>query len=146
MAKTKKENKSIYHKLEECVPPYLSRYIVWYFSDKETRKTWDELCKCDVNFRDKDGKNKSERFAEENWLTRSDVQKGIQIYIQHMKTYNLSQIYFKMLDKALNGDVNAAKWIESFSNSDFFNDSEEDESDAFLSNISIPSLKKGGKK
>ena len=62
-----------------------------------------------------------------------------------MKIYNLSQIYFKMLNKALSGDVNAAKFIESFSNSDFFKDSEEDEINNFLSNVNIPSLKKGGK-
>lgn len=145
MAKAKKDCKSIYQKLEEVVPPYLARYIVWYFSDKETRKSWNELCKCDVNFRTTDGKNKSEAFCQENWLTREDVQKGIQIYIQHMKIYNLSQIYFKMMNKALSGDVNAAKFIESFSNSDFFNDESEDEINTFLNDINIPALKKGRK-
>ena len=144
MAKAKKDCKSIYQKLEEVVPPYLARYIVWYFSDKETRKSWDELCTCDPNFKTAEGKNKSEKFARENWLVREDVQKGIQIYIKHMRIYNLSQVYFKMLDKALSGDTNAAKWVENFSNSSFFDESE-DEINAFLNDINIPSLKKGGK-
>ena len=144
MAKAKKENKSLYAKMEEVAPAYIVRYLCWYFSDKETRKSWNELCTCDPNFKTAEGKNKSERFAEENWLTREDSQKAIKIYMAHMKTYNLSRIYFRMLDKAMAGDVNAAKWVQAFSDSSFFDDSE-DEINSFLSDINIPSLK-GGKK
>lgn len=39
-----------------------------------------------------------------------------------------------MMNKALNGDVNAAKYVENFHNSDFFEDSE-DELDVLLSGI-----------
>ena len=46
-----------------------------------------------------------------------------------------------MLDKALQGDVNAAKYIEGFHNSDFF-DEGEDELNDFLNTINIPKLKK----
>ena len=41
--------------------------------------------------------------------------------------------------KALKGDVNAARWVESFAKSDYFKESE-DEIDAFLSGVSIPGL------
>ena len=83
----------------------------------------------------------SEEFAKENWLTREDTQRAIQIYMKHMKTYNTMRIYRKMLDKALSGDVNAAKWVEQFHESDFFDEST-DEIDEFLNKVNIPKLKK----
>ena len=45
-----------------------------------------------------------------------------------------------MYDKALQGDVNAAKWVESFAKSDFFDDST-DEIDDFLKDINIHTTK-----
>jgi hypothetical protein len=129
--------KTLCQKLDEVVPTYVSRFIIWYFSDKETRLPFEQFKTCEVNIKDYDS------CCE--WLTREDAQKAIQIYMKHMKTYNLMQVYYKMLDKALNGDVNAAKWIESFSNSDFFDESQ-DEMDSFLNNVNIPALKKGGGK
>lgn len=129
--------KTIRQKLDEITPVYVSRFIIWYFSDEETRLPFDEFKTCDQGIRDFD-------MCLE-WLTREDAQKAIQVYMKHMKTYNLMQVYQKMLDKALKGDVNAAKWIESFSNSEFFDESQ-DEMDSFLNNVNIPALKKGGGK
>lgn len=143
MAKTPNSYKSVYQKMQEYVPYYIAKYLVWHFSDKDERESWEDLCKCDCNFKSKDGTNKTEQFAKENWLTREDSQKAIQVYMKHNKTYNLSKIYYKMLDKALTGDTNAAKWVESFSNSDFF-DETEDELNGYLDGINIPALK-GGK-
>ena len=57
-----------------------------------------------------------------------------------MKIYNLNKLYDSMLEKALDGDINAAKWVENFMKSDFFDDSV-DEIDEFLSGINIPGLK-----
>lgn len=138
-----KEYRSVYQKMQDYVPYYIAKYLVWYFTDKDERESWEDLCKCDINFKSKDGENKTEQFAKENWLTREDSQKAIQVYMKHMRTYNLSKIYYKMLDKAMTGDTNAAKWVENFSNSDFF-DETEDEINSYLDGINIPSLK-GGK-
>ena len=129
--------KTLRQKLDEVCPVYVSRFIIWYFSDVETRLPFDKFKTCEARIKDYD------QSCE--WLTREDAQLGIQIYMKHMKTYNLMQVYQKMLNKAMGGDVNAAKWIESFSNSDFF-DETEDEMDSFLNDIKIPALNKGGGK
>ena len=142
MAKT--DNKSVIAKMQEVCPYYIAKYIEWHFTDKSERKSWEELCVCDGSFKTTSGENKTEEFAKENWLTRDDAQKAIQIYMKHMKTYNLSRIYQKMLDKALSGDVQAAKYIETFSNGSFF-DELEDEVNNFLNEINIPGLKGGAK-
>lgn len=117
MAKMK--DKTLMQKLQEVMPAYLANYLMWYYSDPNTRVSWDELCCYDANFRcqgDKSGQNKTEEFAEQNWLIREDVQKGMIIYMQHMKTYNQMKVYQSMLQKALSGDVNSAKYIDDFNN------------------------------
>lgn len=137
-------------KMKEIVPYYIAKYVEWYLTDKNERCSWEDLCKCDINFnvtKKVDGKPewtgeyKTEKFAEENWLTREDTQKAIQVYMKHMKTYNTMQIYQKMMEKALQGDVNAAKYIDTFHNSDFFDESD-DELNDFLNTVKIPALKK----
>ncbi len=65
--------------------------------------------KSDANFRSKSGGNKTEDFAEQNWLIRDDVQKAMIIYLQYMKRYNFMKRYQEMNKKALSGDVNSAK-------------------------------------
>ena len=134
--------KTVLQKMQEVTTYYIAKYVEWYLSDKSERCAWEELCKCDLNFKAKAGGYKTEQFAKENWLTREDTQKAIQIYLKHMKTFNTMQIYQKMFQKALDGDVNAAKYVESFHNSDFF-DEKDDELNDFLSGINIPALKKG---
>ena len=98
--------------LTEVVPNYLASYICWYYSDPNKRISWEDLCKSDANFRSRTGENKSEQFCEQNWLIRDDVQKGMIIYMQHMKRYNFMKRYQEMNKKALNGDVNAAKYVD----------------------------------
>ena len=82
------KEKTIMQALTEVVPNYLASYLCWYYSDPNKRISWDELCKSDANFRSKSGENKTEDFAEQNWLIRDDVQ------------------------KALSGDVNSAKYVD----------------------------------
>ena len=130
----KKNYKTILQKLEDVTQPWVARFIIWYFSDKNTRLPFDEFKTCNPNIKD-------EKVCEE-WLTREDAQKAIQVYMKHMKTYNLMQVYYKMLDKSMQGDVQASKWIVDFSNSPFF-DEREDEIDSFLNGINIPALKRG---
>ena len=113
MAKLK--DKTLTQKLCEVMPPYLAMYLQWYYSDPNTRCSWDELCSYDVNFKQQGehaGENKTEDFCEKNWLIRDDVQKGMIIYMQHMKRYNFMKRYQTMTKKALQGDVNAAKYID----------------------------------
>lgn len=115
MAKMK--DKTLLQKLQEVMPNYLASYLCWYYSDPETRISWDDLCKSDQNFRvqgEDAGQNKTEEFAEQNWLIREDVQKGMIIYMNHMKTYNQMKVYQSMLKKALSGDVNSAKYVDDF--------------------------------
>lgn len=109
------KDKTLLQKLQEVMPNYLASYLCWYYSDPETRISWDELCNYDVNFKQQGenaGQNKSEEFAEQNWLIREDVQKGMIIYMQHMKRFNFMKRYQEMLRKALDGDVQASKCLD----------------------------------
>ena len=113
MAKLKE--RTLLQKLTDVMPPYLANYLCWYYADPDTRCSWEELCSYDANFKQQGehaGENKSEQFCEQNWLIRDDVQKGMVIYMQHMKTYNFMKRYQEMNKKALNGDVNAAKYVD----------------------------------
>ena len=106
------KEKTIIQALTEVVPYYLASYICWYYSDPNKRISWEDLCKSDANFRSRNGKNKTEDFCEQNWLIRDDVQKAMIVYLQYMKRYNFMKRYQEMNKKALNGDVNAAKYVD----------------------------------
>ena len=106
------KEKTIIQALTEVVPYYLASYICWYYSDPKKRIAWEELCKTDANFRSRNGENKTEDFCEQNWLIRDDVQKAMIVYLQYMKRYNFMKRYQEMNKKALNGDVNAAKYVD----------------------------------
>lgn len=106
------KEKTIMQALTEVVPNYLASYLCWYYSDPNKRISWEELCKSDANFRSKSGENKTEDFAEQNWLIRDDVQKAMIIYLQYMKRYNFMKRYQEMNKKALSGDVNSAKYVD----------------------------------
>lgn len=129
---------SIQQKLQKIVPKYIANFILWYYTPEEKRKPFEEFMPYEPNV-----KGKSLEDCEE-WLTREDSIQAIREYHKHMKDYNLMQLYESMLGKAIKGDVNAAKWVETFSNSDFFNDTT-DEIDEFMKNVNIAGLKKGGK-
>lgn len=107
--------KSLNQKLCEVMPPYLASYLTWYYADPDTRVSWEELCNYDANFKQQGehaGENKTQEFCEQNWLIRDDVQKGMIIYMQHMKRYNFMKRYQEMNKKALSGDVNSAKYVD----------------------------------
>lgn len=137
-----KQYKTVLQKMTEVCPYYIAKYVEWYLTDKNERCKWDDLAVCDQNYKSKAGGFKTEQFAKENWLTREDAQRAMQIYLKHMKTFNTMQIYQKMFQKALEGDVNAAKYIDQVHESNFFDESD-DELNDFLSGINIPALKKG---
>ena len=143
---------TIIKKLQETgLPYYLAKFVDWYMTEPAERQPWEELAKCDENFRVKQTRNKVSEytgeiktlaFAEENWLPRTDVQEGIKVWMAHHRTLNTYKIYKKMLDKAMNGDVSAAKWVQDFHESKFF-DEEGDEINEFLNNVSFKKPKKG---
>ena len=141
MAKLK--DKTLMQKLQEVMPSYLAYYLIWYYSDPTTRVSWEELCLYDANFKcqgEKSGEFKTEQFAEQNWLIREDVQKGMIIYMNHMKTYNQMKVYQSMLKKALSGDVNSAKYVDDFNaklDKMMENKSEQSEIDELMKGVNI---------
>ncbi len=128
--------KTVIQKLEEVTTPAIARFIVYYYTPEDKRKSWDEFKTC----HDLIKKRTYDECLE--WLTREDAQRGMQVYQKHMKLFNMTRLYDSMLDKAMNGDVNAAKWVESFTHSDYFDESA-DEIDSYLNGVNIPGLKKG---
>ncbi|MCD8398661.1 MAG: hypothetical protein LUD12_16065 [Lachnospiraceae bacterium] len=136
-----KAYQTVCKRMEEVVPAYIARYVQWYLTDPSERRSWEELCATDKSMLDSFGNPRTEEYARDNWLKREDTQRAIQIYMKYMKTYNSMRIYQAMMEKALKGDVNAAKYIEQFHSSDFF-DEGSDEIDAFLNKVNIPKLKK----
>ena len=133
--------KTVVGTLQEYVPYYLAKYVEWYMTPVEKRCPWEDLAKCDMNFKTKDGTIKTPEFAEENWLPRQDVQEAMQAYLKYFKKQNLTMLYQNMLKKAMQGDVKAADWIVKFSESEFFDDGHDEVND-FLSGINIPGLEK----
>lgn len=126
--------KTVIQKLEEVTTPAIARFIVYYYTPEEKRKDWDDFKTC----HDLIKKRTYDECLE--WLTREDAQRGLQVYQKHMKLYNMTRLYDSMLEKALAGDTRAASWVEDFTKSDYFDESQ-DEIDNFLSGINIPGLK-----
>lgn len=126
--------KTVIQKLEEVTTPAIARFIVYYYTPEDKRKSWDDFKTCHDLIK--------KRTYDEclDWLTREDAQKGLQVYQKHMKLFNMTKLYDSMLEKALAGDTRAASWVESFTKSDYFDESQ-DEIDSFLSGINIPGLK-----
>lgn len=130
----KDRGETIIQKLEKVTTPEIARFIVYYYTPEDKRKSWDDFKTCRDNL-------KTKTFDEcVEWLTREDAQKALQVYRKHMKLYDLTKLYDSMYQKALEGDVRAASWVESFMQSDYFDESQ-DEINEFLEGISIPALK-----
>lgn len=136
----KPKERTLTQMLEDVMPRYLASYLIWYYSDPKKRVTWEELCKTDTNFKTSAGTFKTEEFAEQNWLIRADVQKGMIIYLKYMKNYNIMKVYQSMLKKALEGDVNACKYIDTVNQSDLLTDTN-DEWDSFMKGVDINGIK-----
>lgn len=130
-----KTQDSAIQKMEKVTTPYIARFINYMYTPEDKRKPWDEFKTCHEYIKPKTYDECME------WLTREDAQKALQVYQKHMKLFNLNRLYDSMLEKALNGDTRAAAWVENFTKSDFFDESN-DEIDDFLSGINIPGLEK----
>ncbi|MBW6410968.1 hypothetical protein [Clostridium weizhouense] len=90
-------------------------YFVKWYLDGAKENEWDNVSK---NI----GVKCTYDEGIKNYLDREDIQKALIEVTKLQKDFNLVQIYNKMLEKALEGDVNSANWIVKFSESDFFGD------------------------
>lgn len=111
----------------------LSYFVRWYCLPESEREPWEvytKKCMGGVSWE-----------QAQNYIYRDDVQEAIQFWVRKSKVDNLMKIYKKMLEKALKGDVPAAKWVDDFSKGEFFDESEDEVHD-YLKNINIPGLNK----
>lgn len=118
----------------------ISFFVRWYVDTPKKDRTEENY-----NLKCKPVSSIDFNAAMMNWLVREDVQEAIRTYMKQKKFLKITDIYDSMCEKALKGDVNAARFVLDFSKSDFFKD-EADEMDNYLSNINIPALKKKGDK
>lgn len=104
-------------------------FIRWYLNGakEEEFKTVQQLM--DIN--------QDSRWAIKTYLEREDVQRAMIEITKLNKDFNLVQIYNKMLEKALDGDVNSANWIVKFSESDFFGKKGKSAIDEIIDNLDI---------
>ncbi|KRU25146.1 hypothetical protein VT91_24710 [Clostridium sporogenes] len=107
-------------------------FVKWYVDSDKSRESFDKeikkLCNCE------------HEYAMSEWLLDEDVQNAIKEYLKQQRQIKMMEMYDAMYQKAKNGDVKSAEWVEKFFKSDFFNDSA-DEIDDYLEGINIPALK-----
>ncbi|MCY6958280.1 hypothetical protein [Clostridium brassicae] len=100
-------------------------FIIWYCTPEDERPNFDDW-KGNIH-------NKTKETIE-NWLLEEKVQEGIQYYLSLIKKKNLLKIYQKQVDLALNGDTKSASWVADFSESTFF-DNTDNEAKEWLDTI-----------
>ena len=107
-----------------------SMFVVWYCADKDTRESWEEFTSKN-NY-----KNMDYKYAEENYLLDENIQKGIKYYMKLQHAEKMKNIYDKMYQQALAGDVQSAKYLMDFSK-DFFASDKTSELSDLLSGIDL---------
>ena len=107
-----------------------SMFVVWFCSDKDKRETWEEFTSKN-NY-----KNMDYKYAEENWLLDENIQKGIKYYMKLQHVEKMKNIYDKIYQQALAGDVQSAKYLMDFSK-DFFASDKTSELSDLLSGIDL---------
>ncbi|NBI06624.1 hypothetical protein [Senegalia massiliensis] len=106
-----------------------ARYIVWYCTPEDEREDFEDLNKKVLG--------DLQRENVEKWRLEPDVSKGIQYYMKLLHTEKMKNIYDKMYQQALDGDVQSAKYLMDFSK-DFFKDIEgKNELESILDNINL---------
>lgn len=109
-------------------------FVRWYVDSDKSKDSYDKDCKnlTATNY----------ETVMKEWLMQEDVQEAIKQYLKLQRNIKMMEIYDAMYDKAIKkGDVNSAKWCETFFKSDFF-ENEEDEIDNYLDGVDIPALQK----
>lgn len=107
-----------------------SMFVAWYCSNKETREEWDSFASRN-NY-----KNIPWEYVEQNWLLDAGIQEGIKYYMRLQHAEKMKNIYDKMYEQALNGDVQSAKYLMDFAK-DYFASDKKSELDNLLSGINL---------
>ncbi|EJO5346487.1 hypothetical protein NRP93_000537 [Clostridium botulinum] len=107
-------------------------FVKWYVDSNKSKESFNKeikkLCNCEWE------------YAMSEWLLDEDVQNAIKEYLKQQRQIKMLEMYDAMYQKAKNGDVKSAEWVEKFFKSDFFEDGA-DEIDDYLEGINIPALK-----
>lgn len=112
-------------------------FVKWYVDSDKSEEDYNKTCKNITGV--------SWNHAMQEWLIEKEVQATVKYYLGLQRNVKLLEIFDSMYDKALTkGDVNSAKWVTEFFQSNFFEDSTNEIED-YLSGIDIPALKSGGK-
>lgn len=107
-----------------------SMFVVWYCTPEEQRESFEE-------FTSKNNYNSIPwDYVRENWLLDENIQKAIKYYMKLQHNIKMKNIYDKMYEQALAGDVQSAKYIIDFSK-DFFASDKEDELEKLLGGIDL---------
>lgn len=100
--------------------------MLGYFDTNGKKKMYVAKFYTETDRTEEEWNNRFKSYAEfqfetvKNYLKYEDVQNCIKAIYSEMRTLKMLDIYDTMVEKSLNGDVNSAKWVESFNNSDFF--------------------------
>lgn len=103
-------------------------FIRWYLNGQKS----DEWKSVQTSI----GISQTSEWAIKTYLEREDVQRAMIEITKLNKDFNLIQIYNKMMENALKGDVNSANWIVKFSESDFFKN-KKDELDNIIDGLNL---------
>lgn len=123
------ENKSYIQILTDMTNYKKARYIIWYCTPESEREPFEQLNKSVLNNLQPD--------TVEKWRLEPDVAKGIQFMMKLLHTQKMKNIYDKMYDQALEGDVQSAKFLMDFSK-DFFKEIDtNNELEEILNNINL---------
>lgn len=104
-------------------------FVKWYMESDKSEENYNKEVKgiCCVNY----------QTAMEVWLLENEVQSAIKCYLKNKKTLDVINIYNKMLENALGGDVASAKWIMDFDKTGFFGTEEKSEIDKLIDNLNV---------
>ncbi|MCD3240817.1 hypothetical protein G8T75_12705 [Clostridium botulinum D/C] len=111
--------------LKEITTDKKAKFVIWYCTDKDNRPPFEK-------FRKNIGSVEYETC--ESWLLEDNVQEAVKYYMGLIKVKNLLKIYNSQVSRAINGDTRSADWVVKFSESNFF-DNTDNEASEFLQQI-----------
>lgn len=119
---------NINKEIEEILTNKKLKYFVKWYVDGQKKEEYEEKVQKILNI--------NHDKAMSTYLEREDVKAAISVMIKNKKDLNLINIYTKMLERSLEGDVQAANWVVKFSESEFFK-SKENEIDKIIGGLEI---------
>lgn len=103
------------------------KFVIWYCTPQDKRDDFK-------TFSQKHLQGESWEVVE-SWLLEPEISSTIRYYMKLQHTVKLKNIYDKMYEQALAGDVQSAKFLMDFSKEFFIDD--EDELHKLLSGIEV---------